>query len=307
MATLVEVEARSLSFHSLQDARAWSVPTWLTAEVAPRPLWLLVSLLVLAYRQGALGVLASLEEWAAVLAVSRRTAARYQARAVELGLARILPTVAPSTATSRGRDRARNLVQLGPALLELVGAGLLEGLAAPTPSVAGARATRARQARTRARAYRRAAHGVAWTAQESRRGRRAPDKPAPVREIAQVATQNPAASPGCEVADPPPSVKMAPHPPPRPYGARGETVQAAPAARPASRTLERRRGLAPSSLPLSASPPPVVEGVRPRRAQRDEPSISGPWPAAKTVPRAHAPPTETAASGDASDPPTELG
>ena len=126
--TYDEVLHRSWRWLELQQRRFLTVPTWITPDVLHPRFWPFVGALVAAYRAGALGVLLSYEEGAAYFGVSRRTWARWVAYLTEAGLIRLMPTWLESSSDGRGRDRGRNLYQLGPELEKLAGDGLLEGL-----------------------------------------------------------------------------------------------------------------------------------------------------------------------------------
>lgn len=193
--TMAEVDARSWRWLELGQRRFLSVPAWITPDVADRRYHLFLGLLVAAYRTGALGLLISYEEGAAFFGCSRRTWARWVKRMLEVGLIRVLPTWVDSSSDGRGRDRGRNLYQLGPELLEMAGEGLMEGKG--DGAIRRLRLRVAGKLRKDAKRRRREALGSTWAAQRAAREEEREQAAAPL--------------------DPPnPSATLAPHSPPGP-------------------------------------------------------------------------------------------
>jgi hypothetical protein len=186
-ATMRELDARSWTTAELGQRRMVAVPAWLCdmevtradgsqGPLVPRGrgggLVEFVATVVQAHRAGALGVLLSLEECAALARVSVRTWSRWRAELEQLGLVTVLATWAPcERADGRERDRRRNLYLVGPTLEAIAGPALYEGLTLPEdgPAARQWRTTAATALRRRAAQHRREVTGAAWSARANRR------------------------------------------------------------------------------------------------------------------------------------------
>jgi len=160
------VEARSWSFEDVQARRTiGGAPTWLHSGHAERRHHQCLGMLVDAYRSGALGVLVSYEEMAALLSISRATWKRWRRELLAAGLMRQLATCSNTSTAGRARDNGRNLYQAGAALLAIAGEGTKENTGG-TEAQEAFRRRCAGQARSQARRFRR---GQQFDAQREQR------------------------------------------------------------------------------------------------------------------------------------------
>lgn len=187
-ATMVELDARSWTVAELGQRRVVAVPAWLgdmevtradgtTGPLVPRRrgggMVEFVASVLQAQRSGALGLLLSYEEAAALARVSVRTWARWVAELQAIGVLRVMHTWAQAPverAGGRERDQRRNLYRVGPTLEAVAGPALDEGRPGQTPAVRRWTVAAGTALRRRAAEHRRSRTGEAWAARAGRRG-----------------------------------------------------------------------------------------------------------------------------------------
>lgn len=136
-ATLRELHIRAMGYGEAKRARTYQIPRWLPEAVGDAigtmrrgwGLMVFLSILIHAYRQGAVGVVMSYEEWQAICGVgSRDTWRRWTAELEAAGFVRIIQTWDEDHGlTGRPRRRDRLYYRIGAELEKVAGFGILEG------------------------------------------------------------------------------------------------------------------------------------------------------------------------------------
>lgn len=207
-----EVGHRSWRWLELQQRRFNQIPGWLSPAIAHARFWPLLGMLVASYRAGAIGVLLSYEEGAAYFGISRRTWARWVKQLSEAGLVRIVPTWLEASSEGRGRDRGRNLYQVGAELERVAGPGLMEGLG--EGSLKRWRGRMAAAARKKAKRARHDALTVAWAAQREVDAAEPATAPEPSQAASEGGAQEAVRSAAGSQENSKGSAILAPHSPP---------------------------------------------------------------------------------------------
>ena len=169
----IETIARSYGFSELQDLTTETTPTWLRLALpggrnAGKRGFL--TLIIAAYRQGALGIVASQPELATLLEVHKKTIERWTEALEAEGLLEVVQTWQAAPAKSGRRQGFWKLFyRPGPALAELGGLAILEGARELSRRLAELAKFHARRARRQLRAERAEGRDRSWRARQAER------------------------------------------------------------------------------------------------------------------------------------------
>ena len=170
--TITEVLARSWGEVQCRSAATHHLPSWFLAVLPGRIAYgcaLFCYFVLASHRAGALGVLASYTELAALCAVSDRTVQRWVKRLETTGMVEVVQTWQRNP-NAQGPKRGwwKHLYRPGPAMREIVGMGMLEGAKGLSKAATNLARRCARVARARLRSQQRTRSDALWRARNSR-------------------------------------------------------------------------------------------------------------------------------------------
>lgn len=269
--TVTEVLARSWGEVQCRSAATHHVPSWFLAVLPGRTAYgcaLFCYFVLASHRAGALGVVASYTELAALCMVSERTVQRWAKRLETGGFLEVVQTWQRNPNRGRKRGYWKHLYRPGPAMREIAGMGMLEGAKGLTDATANFARRCARVARARLRAEQKARSDALWRARNSRRA-----QPSPPAEKTPKHAQRAPRSPSLSLdmlATPSPSSRGRDIGPPSSLGGTGApsappheeerptavSVSATPAANAPRRAGHRHAETHPGRGPTRASPVP---------------------------------------------------
>lgn len=170
--TMVEVRARTWGEVQCRAAATHHIPSWFLAVLPGRIAYgcaLFCYYVLASHRAGALGVLMSLTETAAICMVSERTVQRWVKKLESTGLLEVVQTWQRNPNQGRKRGYWKHLYRPGPVMRQVVGLGMLEGAKGLGEATANAARTFARVARARLRNAQRSRSDALWRARNKRR------------------------------------------------------------------------------------------------------------------------------------------
>lgn len=335
--TMAELRARTWGEVQCRSAATHHLPSWFLSTLPGRIAYgcaLFCYFVLASHRAGALGVLASYTELAALCGVSERTAARWCKKMEGIGFLEVVQTWQRNPNRGRKRGFWKHLYRPGPAMREIAGMGMLEGAKGLSEAAANFARRCARVARARLRGRQRTRSDELWRARNGRRC--AQDLRADTIEKQRVPTPEPA-----KCAPLPPSLSLdmlaTPSPPPggrgigAPSSLRGTGVAAAPpheeerppavsvpvtpAANATPRAVHRPAQDHPGRGPKGRARPVPVRGLRiedsrspgpevaPRKPSSQVAELFAGWVDAQTQPSRETHPLKCAAAPpDAEDP-----
>lgn len=291
--TMAELRARTWGEVQCRSAATHHIPSWFLSLLPGRIAYgcaLFCYFVLASHRAGALGVLASYTELAALCNVSERTVQRWCKKMESIGFLEVVQTWQRNPNRGRKRGFWKHLYRPGPAMREIAGMGMLEGAKGLSEAAANFARRCARVARARLRTQQRSRSDALWRARNGRRAscsnpepaKRAPSPPS--LSLDTLATPSP--PPGGRGMGAPSSLRgtgvtaSPPHGEERPSAV---SVPASPAANVPSRVGHRPanrppgRGPKGRARPVPAVPPRLPGEIAPRKPQAEVAELFAAW------------------------------